>query len=174
MDCTGGRRPESSCWEWAMKTWQRLAGSSLFLFFFFSLFFVMGCQNGFDLLRDLLIINCIICFLLHSGQKKLTRTHHQRPGQISYHQRGWLDRDWRSRLSADGGWKYTTSLSAPNENSHARIFAKVWRKQLILYLKDRNSSHHFHVRTNCRKHPPSCFIYLFLFHPVQPVISAII
>lgn len=36
----------------------------------FSGFFVMGCQNGFDLLRDLLIINCIICFLLHSSQEK--------------------------------------------------------------------------------------------------------
>lgn len=71
--------------------------------FFFSSFFVMGCQNGFDLLRDLLIINCIICFLLHSGQEKQTPTHHQRPGQISYHQRGWLDRSWRFRLSADGG-----------------------------------------------------------------------
>lgn len=55
---------------------------------FFLLFFVIGCQNGFDLLRDLLIINCIICFLLRSGQEKQTRTHHQRPGQISYHQRG--------------------------------------------------------------------------------------
>lgn len=56
--------------------------------FFLSFFFVMGCQNSFDLLRDLLIINCIICFLLRSGQEKQTRTHHQRPGQISYHQRG--------------------------------------------------------------------------------------
>lgn len=37
---------------------------------FFSFFFVMGCQNGFDLLRDLLIINCIICFLLRSSQEK--------------------------------------------------------------------------------------------------------
>lgn len=70
-------------------------------YFFFS-FFVMGCQNGFDLLRDLLIINRIICFLLCSGQEKQTQTRHQRPGQISYHQRGWLDRSWRSRLSADG------------------------------------------------------------------------
>lgn len=50
-------------------------------FFPFS-FFVIDCQNGFDLLRDLLIINCIICFLLRSGQEKQTRTHHQRPGQI--------------------------------------------------------------------------------------------
>lgn len=30
----------------------------------------MGCQNGFDLLWDLLIINCIICFLLSSSQEK--------------------------------------------------------------------------------------------------------
>lgn len=73
-----------------------------FTVIFFLCFFVMGCQNGFDLLRDLLIINCIICFLLRSGQEKQTRTHHQRPGQISYHQRAWLDRSWRSRLSADG------------------------------------------------------------------------
>lgn len=70
---------------------------------FFLLFFVIGCQNGFDLLRDLLIINCIICFLLRLGQEKQTRTHHQRPGQISYHQRGWLDWSWRFGLSADGG-----------------------------------------------------------------------
>lgn len=27
--------------------------------------FVMGCQSAFDLLRQLLIINCIICFLSH-------------------------------------------------------------------------------------------------------------
>lgn len=32
--------------------------------------FVMGCQSGFDLLRDQLIINSIICFLLHSSQEK--------------------------------------------------------------------------------------------------------
>lgn len=65
-------------------------------------FFVMGCQNGFDLLRDLLIINCIICFLLHSSQEKQTPTLHQRPGHNSYHQRGRLDRSWLWRLSADG------------------------------------------------------------------------
>lgn len=142
--------------------------------FFFPFFFVMGCQNGFDLLRDLLIINCIICFLLHSGQKKQTRTHHQRPGQISYHQRGWLDRSWRSRLSADGGWKYTTSLSAPEENSHARIFAKVWRKQL-LYLKDRNSSRHFlKCEDELQKAASFLFLPLFLFYPVKWVILAII
>lgn len=69
----------------------------------FSGFFVMGCQNGFDLLRDLLIINCIICFLLHSSQEKRTPTLHQRPGHNSYHQRGWLDRSWLCKLSADGG-----------------------------------------------------------------------
>ena len=65
-------------------------------------FFVMGCQNGFDLLRDLLIINCIICFLLHSSQEKQNPTLHQRPGHNSYHQRGWLDRSWLCKLSADG------------------------------------------------------------------------
>lgn len=69
----------------------------------FSGFFVIGCQNGFDLLRDLLIINCIICFLLHSSQEKRTPTHHQRPGHNSCHQRGRLDRSWLCRLSADGG-----------------------------------------------------------------------
>lgn len=68
----------------------------------FSGFFVMGCQNGFDLLRDLLIINCIICFLLRSRQEKRTPTLHQRPGHNSYHQRGWLDRSWLCELSADG------------------------------------------------------------------------
>lgn len=60
----------------------------------FSGFFVMGCQNGFDLLRDLLIINCIICFLHHSSQEKWTPTLHQRPGHNSYHQTGWLDWSW--------------------------------------------------------------------------------
>lgn len=65
-------------------------------------FFVMGCQNGFDLLRDLLIINCIICFLLHSSQEKRTPTLHLRPGHNSYHQREWLDGSWLCRLSADG------------------------------------------------------------------------
>lgn len=69
----------------------------------FSGFFVIGCQNGFDLLRDLLIINCIICFLLHSSQEKRTPTLHQRPGHNSCHQRGRLDRSWLCRLSADGG-----------------------------------------------------------------------
>ncbi len=54
----------------------------------FSGFFVIGCQNGFDLLRDLLIINCIICFLLCSSQEKRTPSPHQRPGHNSYHQRG--------------------------------------------------------------------------------------
>lgn len=68
----------------------------------FSGFFVIGCQNGFDLLRDLLIINCIICFLLHSSQEKRTPTLHQRPGHNSYHQRGWLDWSWLCKLSADG------------------------------------------------------------------------
>lgn len=32
VDCTEGRRPESSCWEWAMKRWRRLAGSSVGFF----------------------------------------------------------------------------------------------------------------------------------------------
>jgi hypothetical protein len=36
----------------------------------FHLGFVMGCQSAFDLLRQLLIINCIICFLSHSSQEK--------------------------------------------------------------------------------------------------------
>lgn len=45
------------------KTRRQFSGA----FFFF---FVMGCQNGFDLLWDLLIINCIICFLLGSSQEK--------------------------------------------------------------------------------------------------------
>lgn len=39
---------------------------------FSGVFFVMGCQNGFDLLRELLIINCIICFLLRSSQEMRT------------------------------------------------------------------------------------------------------
>lgn len=83
-------------------------------------FFVMGCQNGFDLLRDLLIINCIICFLLRSSQEKRTPTLHQRPGHNSYYQRGWLDRSWLHRLSADGNWKYTTSLSALKRTHESR------------------------------------------------------
>jgi len=95
VDCTEGRQPESSCWEWAMKRWRRLVGSSVD-------FFVMGCQNGFDLLRDLLIINCIICFLLYTSQEKQTPTLHPRPGHNSYHQRGWLDVSWLCKLSADG------------------------------------------------------------------------
>lgn len=87
-------------------------------------FFVIGCQNGFDLLRDLLIINCIICFLLRSSQEKRTPTLHQRPGHNSYHQRGWLDRSWLSGLSADGGWKYTTSLSALKRTRESRTLPR--------------------------------------------------
>lgn len=29
VDCTEGRWPESSCWEWAMKRWRRLIGCSV-------------------------------------------------------------------------------------------------------------------------------------------------
>lgn len=50
------------------KSCRRFSEGCFFVFFVF--FFVMRCQNGFDLLGDLLIINCIICFLLRSSQEK--------------------------------------------------------------------------------------------------------
>lgn len=50
------------------KTRRQFSGAVFFCVVFF--FVVMGCQNGFDLLWDLLIINCIICFLLGLSQEK--------------------------------------------------------------------------------------------------------
>lgn len=102
----------------------------------FSGFFVMGCQNGFDLLRDLLIINCIICFLLGSSQEKAN------PNSSSEAWAQFIPSERvigpKLAVQAVGRWwlKVHNFPLSPKENTDSwdQNFAKVWRKQLIFYL----------------------------------------
>lgn len=75
-------------------------------------FLVMGCQNGFDLLRDLLIINCIICFLLHSSQESKLQRFIRGLGKFISSEKG-LDGNWRCRPSADGSPNQTSITCSP-------------------------------------------------------------